>query len=140
MKNLCFNKQLLFILITAFLCLQWSTTHIHLASEHEHNGAQHQHAVTAHQHQLSSHHADAIDVATDTLAHADGNKIVEINQVCTHFHGKLGEQFVIIQFTSWNIPAQYTSSSTLNKQYQVDTYQTFYQYTSIRLRAPPALS
>lgn len=140
MNKLCFNKPLLFSLITAFLFLQWSATHIHLAGEHEHNGDQHQHVVTIHQHQLANEHADTIDAATDTLSHADGKNVVEIEQVCTQFHGNLGEQFALIPSLSWNISGQYISSAKLFKPYKLDKYQTYHQYTSIRLRAPPVIS
>lgn len=140
MRKLCFNKPLLFSLITAFLFLQWSATHIHLASEHEHDGGQHQHAVTAHQHQSASHHTDAIDVAGDTLSHSDNNKVVELEHVCTQFHGKLGEQNAVILSTAWNSFESQIASNCLVTPYQQDTYQTYHQYTSIRLRAPPVVS
>ena len=41
--------QLLF-LITAFLTIQWTTSHIHIAKQHNHDGLIHQHQVEAHEH------------------------------------------------------------------------------------------
>ena len=140
MKKLCFNKSLLFTLITAFLFLQWSSTHIHLAGEHEHNSDKHQHAVSAHQHQLLSHHSDTIDVAADTLSHTDSSKVVELEQVCTQFHGKLGEQYAVLPHAYQNLFSTNNLSSRVTVLSKLETYQTYHQYTSIRLRAPPIIS
>ena len=140
MRKLCFNKPLLFSLITAFIFLQWSATHIHLAAEHEHGGDQHQHTITAHQHQIASHHADAIDVAGDTLSHIDSSKVVELEQVCTQFHGSMGELFAVIPITAWKSLDSQSVSNGLDISSQQDAYQSYYQYTSIRLRAPPLAS
>lgn len=139
MNKLCFNKTLLLTLITAFIFLQWSATHIHLSGEHQHNGDQHQHDVTAHQHQLENHHTDNIDLTADTLSHSDGNKVVELEQVCTQFHGKIAEDYVITPSAPY-IAYQPSASATLFKPYRAESYQSYYQYSSIRLRAPPSFS
>ena len=135
MKKLSFNKPLLFSLITALFFLQWSATHIHLAGEHEHDSGQHQHEVTTHQHQLVSHHADVID--SITLSHADSHKVVELEHVCTQFHGKLGQLFAVFASNSWDVLERKVTSKSVVKSYQQNVYQTYHQYTSIRLRAPP---
>lgn len=140
MKKLTFNKLLLFSLITAFILLQWSATHIHLAGEHEHDSGKHEHQVTTHQHQLVSHHADVIDVANVTLSHADSHKVVDLEHVCTQFHGKLGELYTAIPSTSWAVFKQKTLSESVVTSYHQDIYQTYHQYTSIQLRAPPIVS
>jgi len=140
MNKLSFNKPLLFSLITALLFLQWSSTHIHLAGEHDHDSGQHQHKVTTHQHQLVSHHADVIDVASVTLSHADSHKVVELEHVCTQFHGKLGHLFTAIPSNSWDILERKLSSKSEVTFYQQNVYQTYHQYSSIRLRAPPAIA
>lgn len=140
MRKLCYKKPLLFSLITALLFLQWSSTHIHLAGEHKHSGEQHQHAVTAHQHQLASHHEDVIDVADDTLSHVDSSKVVELEYVCTQFHGNLEKLFAVIPTTAWNSFEPHKYSARIVTPYLSDVYQSYHQYTSIRLRAPPVLS
>jgi len=137
MKKLSFNKPLLFSLITALLFLQWSTTHIHLAGEHEHDGAQHQHDVTSHQHQFAIHHADAIDVANVSMSHADNYNVIEIDNVCTQFHGKLAKLFNVIPAASNIISQRIILSKRVATSYLQDIHQTYLQYTSIRLRAPP---
>lgn len=139
MKKYYTNKFFLHVLITAFLFLQWSSTHIHLADKHEHNGSQHQHAVNAHQHQLSNHHNDVIDVAED-LSHNNSHKVVEIEQVCTHFNDHLNKQFLALPSHFYHSLKSHISAKrviTLNK---VESYQAYYQYSSIRLRAPPRIS
>ena len=140
MKKLSFNKPLLVSLITAFLFLQWSSTHIHLAGEHQHDSGQHQHQVTTHQHQLNSHHIDAIDIASDTLSHADNHKVVDLEYVCTQFHGKQGKLFTVIPSTLWNVLERKISFKSVVASYQQGNYQSYHQYTSIRLRAPPLTS
>ena len=140
MRQLCLNKAILFILITAILFLQCSTSHIHLASEHEHDGGQHQHTVAAHQHQLDSHHADVIDVADDTLAHADNNKVIELEHVCTQYHGNLAKLFVVIPSMSRDCSGRQLSFKSIVSPSKLDSFQAYHQYSSIRLRAPPTNS
>lgn len=144
MRKFCFNKPFLAGLITAFLFLQWSATHIHLAGEHDHGDGSHQHTVTTHQHQFT-HHADAIDVAndvsfTDTLSHADSNKVVDVEYVCTQFHGNLAKFFAVVPSIDWNNSEFRISLTSTIPLFQQNTYQTYHQYTSVRLRAPPVLS
>ena len=45
------NRAMLFVLVTAFLSMQWAPAHIHLAEHHDHGGSHHQHEVEAHAHQ-----------------------------------------------------------------------------------------
>lgn len=69
------NPTLLFMLITAFLTMQWSTSHIHLAAQHDHDGNHHQHYTETHSHLLADHHADSID-----SSHQAGNfNVVELD-------------------------------------------------------------
>jgi len=140
MRQLYFNKPLLFILITAFLFLQWSAAHIHLAGEHEHDGGQHQHVVTTHQHQFVSHHADVIDVAVGTLSHTDGSKVIQLEHVCTQAYANQCELFAVPLSILKDSLERKISSKSLVALYQQDTYQTYHQYTSVRLRAPPTIS
>ena len=140
MRRPCSNKSFLFSLITAFLFLQLSNTHIHLAGKHEHDDGQHQHAVTAHQHQLASHHEDVIDVAAETFSHADSNKVVELEHVCTKAHGKSGEQYAVMASPiSRLVEAVYNSGIAVPPSQPI-SYQSYHQYTSIYLRAPPVVS
>ena len=140
MRKHCTHKPFLVLLITAFLLLQWSATHIHLAGEHEHDGDHHPHALTAHQHQLNSHHADAIDVANDPLFHIDSNKIVELDHTCSQYHGKLGEPIALLPSCTRMPIRQRGLYERIAIAYQLDTYQSYHQYTALRLRAPPVIA
>ena len=140
MKTRYSNKPLLAILITAFLFLQWSATHIHLAGEHDHDGQQHQHSATAHQHQLNDYHADAIDSAIDLLSHADTNKVVELDHVCTQQHVKFDKHYALLPSETWNPVTQGYLCQHGVMTHQADIYQAYYQYSPIRLRAPPVFS
>ena len=69
------NPTLLLVIITAFLAMQWSTSHIHLATQHDHDGNHHQHYTETHSHLLADHHADNID-----SSHQTGNfNLVELD-------------------------------------------------------------
>ena len=47
------NYALLLLLATAFLTMQWTTTHVHLSEQHSHNGSHHQLQFEAHAHSLN---------------------------------------------------------------------------------------
>ena len=140
MRKYFTHKPFLVFLITTFILLQWSGTHIHLAGEHEHDGDQHQHAVNAHQHQSSSHHADAIDLASDLLSHVDNNKVIELDHDCVQFHGKFSDHYAALASTTWDSFIRRDAAIRSAITYQEYTYQTYYQYTALRLRAPPRIT
>ena len=70
--EMCFrlNKTLLLFLVTAFLTVQWTATHIHLAEHHDHDDSHHQHNIETHAHFLTDHQTDSIDseATTDDLS------------------------------------------------------------------------
>jgi len=51
MTKVRLNSIQLLFLITAFLTIQWTTSHIHLAQQHDHDGIAHQHQMQTHSHQ-----------------------------------------------------------------------------------------
>jgi len=56
------HYPLLFILIVAFISMQWVSVHIHLAESHTHDGIEtHHHEVESHAHNLTLHYSDKID-------------------------------------------------------------------------------
>jgi len=69
------NKTLLLFLVTAFLTVQWSATHIHLAGHHVHDDSHHQHVLETHAHFLTDHQTDSID----TEATTDDLSVVELD-------------------------------------------------------------
>jgi len=140
MRKHGFNKSLVITLVTAILFLQWSSQHIHLAGEHEHDSGQHHHVASVHQHQAFSQHADAIDIADSTHSHADNSKVVELNHVCTECHSKQAEKFAVLSLIILNYSERSTVPQIVVRSNQLQVYQSYHQYTSIGLRAPPVNS
>ena len=140
MNKRCHNKPLFYFLLLAFMALQWSATHIHLASEHEHGGEQHQHVATAHQHQSANYHADSIDVASNDFSHVDGNKVVDLEHDCTQPASKKLVQIAAIPSVSWQLFQTQNTSEVIQVPRKLDNYQSYHQYSAIRLRAPPVFS
>lgn len=64
--NFRLNKTLLLFLVTAFLTVQWSATHIHFAGHHDHDDSHHQHDREIHAHFLTDHQTDNIDTEATT--------------------------------------------------------------------------
>jgi len=69
------NHTLLFAFITAFLTMQWTTAHIHLAEHHDHDGSHHQHNIEVHAHHSIDQHISVAD-----LSHQSNNiDVVELD-------------------------------------------------------------
>ena len=91
--------------------MQWSTSHIHLATQHDHDGNHHQHYTETHSHLLADHHADAIE-----SPHQTGNfNVVEIDfeyftpivkkkTQTSLITGSVLQQLTILQRVSVNLP------------------------------------
>ena len=136
MLKLRHNKTLLLLLITVFLTVQWTATHIHLAAHHDHDGSHHQHNIQAHAHQASSYHADTID-----SAHATGDyKVVELDNDCASSGWKkIGDQLTVLI----SVPYQLLfvpKSSSIQLPEQNSNKHSYITYSTIRLRAPPHIS
>jgi hypothetical protein len=136
MQRICPNKTLLLFLITAFLTLQWTATHIHLAEHHDHDGNHHQHNIQAHVHYASSQHADTLDSAHAT----DDYSVVELDNDCTSLGWKkVSDQLTVsisIAYQLLFIP----KSSSIQLPEQDSNKQRYITYSTIRLRAPPQFS
>ena len=136
MIKICSKKTLLFFLVTVFLSVQWTATHIHLAEHHDHDGNHHQHNIQAHAHNTPSHHADTIDSAHVT----DDSNVVELDNDCTSpGWKKAGDQFTVFASSchSFLFVPQLLS---IKLSQQDDNKQNYHAYSTIRLRAPPQIS
>ena len=71
----CSNYPLLFVIITAFLAMQWTTAHIHLTEYHNHEGSYHQHQIETHAHHLIGQDAIAVDFSH----HAGHANVIELD-------------------------------------------------------------
>ena len=61
---------LAYVLIAAFIAMQWTTTHIHLSEQHGHDSGIHQHQLDTHAHQLSAQHVSTVE-NSDVASHED---------------------------------------------------------------------
>ncbi|MDH5387946.1 MAG: hypothetical protein OEY06_05820 [Gammaproteobacteria bacterium] len=129
------NYSLLFVLITAFLSMQWSATHIHLSEHHDHDNSQHQHNVATHAHLLANHHADSID----SIQHADNSNVVELDQQCsTATVKKITPSIAIIASTRLQLflsqPVSFELGGHLNNK------PGYLDHSTVKPRAPPLFS
>jgi hypothetical protein len=136
MTHYRFNKVLLLFLVTAFLTVQWTTAHIHLAEHHDHDGSHHQHDIQAHAHHSSDHHADSVDSSDVTGDH----DVVELDHECSSPCWKnLGDQPVASGLPELRLMASSQSSGVILPEAD-DNKQSYLTYSTIRLRAPPQFS
>ena len=64
------NFVLVLLLVTAFLTMQWTAVHIHLADQHIHDKSLHQHQIETHAHDLINKTVAAIDLSHQA-SHSD---------------------------------------------------------------------
>ena len=135
-----YNKFFILLLITVFLSLQWSSTHIHLAENHDHDGAAHQHEIEAHNHDLAGHHIDVIDAnSTFETSHDDSN-VVELEQPGVSFHGKLPGQLAFIPGKASLVSNAIFKSIGTHQSLIIFSHSGFLERSSILPRAPPRYS
>ena len=138
MTSFRLNKALFVVLITAFLAMQWSTAHIHLAKHHGHDGSHHQHNIAAHAHQLIDRHDDSID-----SSHQIDNgtiTVVDVDCECNSQSGKkFDEQPVTIAQTGLKLSSLSQTGSIESSEFGTSK-QRYLDYSTIHLRAPPKLS
>ncbi len=127
--------MLLFVLITAFLTMQWTAAHIHLAEHHDHDGSHHQHSIEAHSHQLAGHHTDTID----SPLQSEDLSVVELDHEYNLASGKKKTPATaaissVLQQLSLFQPIDTELPVILN------TKLSYLDRSTIYLRAPPCLS
>lgn len=133
MTQLRQNKTLFILIITAFLAVQWSSAHIHLATLHDHDGNHHQHATQGHLHDLGSHHIDAIDVS-----HTDSHEnVVELGNECTSPSWKKLDDQPDVFADSFNYHFSQLRYSYVYLASYESPDSSWLSYSTVRLRAPP---
>ena len=125
--------MLFLVLFVAFLSVQWSSAHIHLAEQHSHDGTHHQHEIKTHTH----HQTLSADSAHST---DDPDKLVELDLDCNRYAtSKYDSQYIV--FSSVN--------SHVSVYYQVDdnappiihgSKHRYIDYSTIQFRGPPQIS
>ena len=136
MKKIYFNRFFIASLITAFLALQWASTHIHLAEQHAHDGGQHRHAATTHKHLLTNYHSDAFDIASNASLDVDHSNIVELEHTCTTSISKLHKHIAIINSSIIELVEQACFSCDVEIA-NIDQPPYDYHQYSTTIRGPP---
>lgn len=132
------NKILLLALLTAFISMQWSTAHIHLADHHDHDGSHHQHNVKAHEHQSISFDDEYIETTHQVDDH--NVNIVELDLDCnTTSAKKLDNQPVTLLLASLQLNI-FLQEADIKPAKLNESKHQYLSYSTINLRAPPKLS
>lgn len=133
------NKFFIFILVTAFISLQWSSTHIHLAENHVHDGAIHQHEPETHNHDLASHHPDVIDKNSD-FSNQHNDNVVELEPIYASSHVKVQGQFAFLPGKVSLVSNAIFESIGTHQSLIIFSHSGFLERSSILPRAPPRYS
>lgn len=134
MTKLRFNFLLVFALMIAFLSMQTTSAHIHLAEHHNHEGV-HSHEVESHAHHLTSHYTETMELSHQV----DASNTIDLN---ISFNAPSGHQ----QLPELAIVQAYFQPRILAKIVKVDPrLPVIFAYSYLDRstdtpRAPPFLS
>ena len=127
-----------FVLVTAMLSMQWSTTHIHLAEHHNHDESHHQHNIEVHAHQLLTQN----DNFVDSIHKIDEHKtnVVELDNDCNiHKWNNLNDQLSALTLVAIQ-PSFIPQSDSVEIPGFSKSKRRYIDYSTIHLRAPPKFS
>ena len=132
------SNALLFVLITAFITMQWSTSHIHLAEQHSHQGNHHQHQIQAHAHHLSltEQHPAAIDFSHDQ-SHTN---IIDVDHEYSFSKREKQKKPSTIIITSIFPSLQSTLPNRIKIPTSINNQLSYLTNSSLKIRAPPSLA
>ncbi len=121
------------LLVIAFISMQFSSAHIHLAKSHDHDGGQHDHANLGHSHALVGHHEDSFASALD---YAD-DQVVELSQSFV-LQGVVQSTDIAILLAYVIAPSVPTKPGYhLSFLTPSSSHSNWLNYSTVRLRAPP---
>ena len=129
------NKTLLLFLVTAFLTVQWTATHIHLAEHHDHDDSHHQHDLETHAHFLTDHQTDSIDAETTT----DDLSVVELDHKSNLPIAKKITPIIAV-IASVNLPLLSFQSASFELPVFTDDKSGHLDRSTVSPRAPPQAS
>ena len=133
--NFRLSKALAFFLITAFLTMQWSTAHIHLAENHNHDGSHHQHDVSAHAHELINLHDNVIDSKSQLSEH--NLKVVELDCECNPQSSKrFNDHPAVSTLVFADADFFFQKENIIASQFKTPKHH-YLDYSTVHLRAPP---
>lgn len=127
------KHSLLLVLVTAFLSMQWTTTHIHLAEHHDHDGGHHQHSTETHAHQLANQHSDVIDSSHH-------NDVVELDHQCTNAKGKYKEKPSALVIAAVFRQKTLLPPGSIELPVILNTRLNYLDRSTVYLRGPPQFS
>lgn len=130
------NPIFLFVLITAFLTMQWTSAHIHLAEHHDHDGDHHQHNIEVHAHHSIGHHADAID-----FSHQTGDvSVVELDHDYSTPKVKKQDRPSAAIITTAFQPLSFSQAIRIEPPLVANTKLSHLYRSTVNPRAPPLFS
>ena len=134
------NYALLLVLITAFLTMQWTTTHIHLSLKHNHTGSQHQHKVETHGHQLTDQYVIDYGVDSDVPHEVSHANIVDIDHKYTLSKSEKQKYFHLAVNPPLFQLLQYSSPIRIQIPVNLNTKLSYFDRSTVSPRAPPKTS
>ena len=132
------KKIFLFVLVTAFISMQWSAAHIHLTEHHDHGGSHHQHNYETHAHQSISSQVNIHDSIHQVNDH--NINTVELDNECnTQSGNKYGNQPIVL--ISNELQFSYLAQIIDSKiRHYSNSKHRYLDFSTINLRAPPKSS
>lgn len=130
------NYTLVSVIITAFLAVQLTVDHIHLADHHDHDGSHHQHRSETHAYHIVGDHADTIDFSHNT----NDSKVVAIDHSCNLLKRKCQDNssidatLVVFHWPDLGLSEKAGLKETVNAKHSQ------LERTSVNPRAPPQTS
>lgn len=132
------NNVLLFVLVTAFLTMQWTATHIHLSQKHNHSGSHHQHKVENHNHDLTDKYV--IDYAIDESHEVSHANVVNIDHKYTLSKSeKQKYTSLAVAPPSYQLPQTFLPTS-VKIPVNLNTKLSYFDRSTVNPRAPPKTS
>ena len=129
------NNFLLLLLVTAFLAMHGTPTHIHLSEQHNHDGNQHQHLAESHAHNLIDQ-AIAIELSQQ-VSHA--NVIDLVNQASFPQQQKQSSPPIAL-ISKTAIPIHSLLLVSLSIPAATTTKLSYFELSTVNPRAPPHIS
>lgn len=134
------NKVLLFVLITAFLAMQWTASHIHLSQQHKHSGSHHQHKVENHNHNLTHKYVIDSAVNSDELHEISHDNFVDIDHKYTLSKSEKKKFSSLSIIPPSYIPPQFFLPSSVKIPVHLNTKLSYFDRSKVSPRAPPKTS
>ncbi len=130
------NYAFLFVLITTFLTMQWTTAHIHLVKKHNHDEIRHLHQIEEHAHNLTDQYVSDI-TSTKTVSHTN---VIELDHNCSLQKSKTqkNSSFAVALTVSYSLPPLLLFSIKI--PVYTDAKLDYFDRLTVNPRAPPQTS